>query len=130
MIRRPPRSTLFPYTTLFRSIDATREDRRTARMVCSCANVQCEHIASAGLLQRALVLTMSPPRRPYRSESRSTVKTSEEERWHMRKAIHLMIAAAVAGLAAACGEGTAPASGQADVLAAQADQLGAMVDTH
>src|SRR2546430_16823830 len=75
-------------------------------MVCSCANVQCEHIASAGLLQRALVLTMSPPRRPYRSESRSTVKTSEEERWHMRKAIHLMIAAAVAGLAAACGEGT------------------------
>src|SRR2546428_6086782 len=96
-------------------------------MVCSCANVQCEHIASAGLLQRALVLTMSPPRRPYRSESRSTV--TEEERWHMRKAIHLMIAAAVAGLAAACGEGTAPASGQADVLAAEADQLGAMVDT-
>jgi len=40
-----------------------------------------------------------------------------------------MIAAAVAGLAAACGEGTAPASGQADVLAAEADQLGAMVDS-
>src|SRR5438046_522847 len=47
----------------------------------------------------------------------------------MRKAIHLMIAVAVAGLAAACGEGTAPASGQADVLAAEADQLGAMLDT-
>src|SRR5437879_2748286 len=47
----------------------------------------------------------------------------------MRKAIHLIMAAAVAGLAAACGEGTAPASGQADVLAAEADQLGAMVDT-
>src|SRR5437870_12610691 len=46
----------------------------------------------------------------------------------MRKAIHLVIAAAVAGLAA-CGEGTAPASGQADVLAAETDQLGAMVDT-
>src|SRR5207249_10011745 len=91
LLRRPPSSTLFPYTTLFRStlppcacraaggrvtrIDATREARRTARMVCSCANVQCEHIASVGLLQRALVLTMSPPRRPYRSESRSTVKT-------------------------------------------------------
>src|SRR3712207_8980475 len=26
MIRRPPRSTLFPYTTLFRSIDATAFD--------------------------------------------------------------------------------------------------------
>src|SRR2546430_17707151 len=25
MIRRPPRSTLFPYTTLFRSIEQTRE---------------------------------------------------------------------------------------------------------
>src|ERR1035438_3577064 len=25
MIRRPPRSTLFPYTTLFRSVDATRK---------------------------------------------------------------------------------------------------------
>src|SRR2546425_9657159 len=99
-------------------------------MVCSCANVQCEHIASAGLLQRAPGLTLSPPRRPYRSESRSTVKTSEEERWHMRKAIHFMIAAAVAGLAAARGEGTAPASGQADVLAAEADQLRAIGGTH
>src|SRR2546430_12730369 len=28
MIRRPPRSTLFPYTTLFRSRPAYREDRR------------------------------------------------------------------------------------------------------
>src|SRR2546430_17436050 len=28
MIRRPPRSTLFPYTTLFRSITASRERRR------------------------------------------------------------------------------------------------------
>src|SRR2546422_5247881 len=30
MIRRPPRSTLFPYTTLFRSRAAVREDRRGA----------------------------------------------------------------------------------------------------
>src|SRR2546429_6919207 len=28
MIRRPPRSTLFPYTTLFRSIGADAEERR------------------------------------------------------------------------------------------------------
>src|ERR1035438_7348909 len=33
MIRRPPRSTLFPYTTLFRSIDFTGTDRRTKRLV-------------------------------------------------------------------------------------------------
>src|SRR2546430_17214097 len=30
MIRRPPRSTLFPYTTLFRSGAATRSDTLTA----------------------------------------------------------------------------------------------------
>src|SRR5256885_6101571 len=31
MIRRPPRSTLFPYTTLFRSGQGTRERRRGER---------------------------------------------------------------------------------------------------
>src|SRR2546426_5100054 len=32
MIRRPPRSTLFPYTTLFRSLGTSREhDRRTGQ---------------------------------------------------------------------------------------------------
>src|SRR5437764_11043266 len=30
MIRRPPRSTLFPYTTLFRSAHPDRRDRRPA----------------------------------------------------------------------------------------------------
>src|SRR2546427_1382257 len=31
MIRRPPRSTLFPYTTLFRSASGTQDPRRRAR---------------------------------------------------------------------------------------------------
>src|SRR3712207_7100779 len=31
MIRRPPRSTLFPYTTLFRSQDQSEEAERAAR---------------------------------------------------------------------------------------------------
>src|SRR3712207_7854427 len=30
MIRRPPRSTLFPYTTLFRSVDDARQDEQAA----------------------------------------------------------------------------------------------------
>src|SRR6266403_5578969 len=34
MIRRPPRSTLFPYTTLFRSVPAPRASRRSS----SCAS--------------------------------------------------------------------------------------------
>src|SRR3712207_9392612 len=33
MIRRPPRSTLFPYTTLFRSVDQGRVDERTVLCV-------------------------------------------------------------------------------------------------
>src|SRR3712207_8913978 len=34
MIRRPPRSTLFPYTTLFRSVsDEAKRDRGTAKEV-------------------------------------------------------------------------------------------------
>src|SRR5260370_19798091 len=32
MIRRPPRSTLFPYTTLFRSRRTDRRDRRAAAL--------------------------------------------------------------------------------------------------
>ena len=31
MIRRPPRSTLFPYTTLFRSLDYAKEQFRIAK---------------------------------------------------------------------------------------------------
>ena len=48
----------------------------------------------------------------------------------MRHTIELTLAAALIGLAAvACNDGTAPASDQAQVLAAEAEQLGAMVDT-
>src|SRR6266850_3210896 len=37
MIRRPPRSTLFPYTTLFRS--PTGSSRRRTRSIQSCARI-------------------------------------------------------------------------------------------
>src|SRR6266480_3256502 len=48
----------------------------------------------------------------------------------MRYTIQLTVAAAVAGaLVLACGEGTAPSSQQAQVLAAEQEQLGAMVDS-
>src|SRR2546428_5942901 len=33
MIRRPPRSTLFPYTTLFRSLFLFRRDERAAKQI-------------------------------------------------------------------------------------------------
>src|SRR2546430_5483768 len=34
MIRRPPRSTLFPYTTLFRSFDETYADNPLVNVLC------------------------------------------------------------------------------------------------
>src|SRR3712207_6932133 len=44
MIRRPPRSTLFPYTTLFRSVSAVSSDDDPV------ANVQTEPCALADIL--------------------------------------------------------------------------------
>src|SRR5258708_18623748 len=43
MIRRPPRSTLFPYTTLFRSVTAPAVDPLSARMQPSTANGPGNH---------------------------------------------------------------------------------------
>src|SRR2546430_6902911 len=40
MIRRPPRSTLFPYTTLFRSLSGGRRGRRLADVEAAAAVLQ------------------------------------------------------------------------------------------
>src|SRR3712207_7536035 len=59
MIRRPPRSTLFPYTTLFRSLEleydprydaATHDDqRRPARMVWGGSDIQMPPLLPGGV---------------------------------------------------------------------------------
>src|SRR3712207_9359462 len=52
MIRRPPRSTLFPYTTLFRSHrDRPVERHHRARGERQEAVVEREHLAPVGLLR-------------------------------------------------------------------------------
>src|SRR5256885_6994608 len=66
MIRRPPRSTLFPYTTLFRSVEVEQDARRDALVLAneaeqdvlgadvvvaereSLAQCQLEHLLRAG----------------------------------------------------------------------------------
>src|SRR5256886_7549805 len=53
MIRRPPRSTLFPYTTLFRSLLATAFDRAgnvipTVRFIWSSNNVSVAKVDNDG----------------------------------------------------------------------------------
>src|SRR5256885_8524483 len=82
MIRRPPRSTLFPYTTLFRSLDprAGRGEhvQRAARRAAA-------HHDRASLLERrrvpAVVARRVPPHRrrldPDHSDLRSEEHTSE-----------------------------------------------------
>src|SRR3712207_8549165 len=46
MIRRPPRSTLFPYTTLFRSHAATSPTWRTGPSGCSTSTADPRHARS------------------------------------------------------------------------------------
>src|SRR3712207_8620909 len=53
MIRRPPRSTLFPYTTLFRSADSGRE----------CCPDDIPHVAIAGLVDAVALRCGEPSRR-------------------------------------------------------------------
>src|SRR3712207_7531244 len=55
MIRRPPRSTLFPYTTLFRSEWANRQDRVTVRHLLA---------HTAGLRDAFLLIELAPPAPP------------------------------------------------------------------
>src|SRR5256714_15510594 len=51
MIRRPPRSTLFPYTTLFRSVYSYHEPR-------SCSSCMCVSLVPIALLGAVLILVM------------------------------------------------------------------------
>src|SRR3712207_7744617 len=65
MIRRPPRSTLFPYTTLFRSLP--RAARRDQRGLARAARVD----VAAALAQRVRGLLQElPPRHPARLGAR------------------------------------------------------------
>src|SRR2546425_3898360 len=53
MIRRPPRSTLFPYTTLFRSPHSSPASRGTARRRSSACRTRRSRAATTGCLARA-----------------------------------------------------------------------------
>src|SRR2546430_7648836 len=72
MIRRPPRSTLFPYTTLFRSRGMTGPGAKVAAVVGLCVGVL--------LLGSAAVLFLAPRAAPILSRTfsvRSEEHTSE-----------------------------------------------------
>src|SRR3712207_8538013 len=79
MIRRPPRSTLFPYTTLFRSLDRVRQPLAGALLDDLLADVEppvvdhaelADAVGAAGLEHVDAV--DRGPRRPDRADRKST----------------------------------------------------------
>src|SRR2546429_2765899 len=77
MIRRPPRSTLFPYTTLFRSsrCDAKRTTTSLMNNPCEASDIRTEH---DGLLSSGT------------SSSNSSGKRSEEHTSELQSRLHLV----------------------------------------
>src|SRR5437016_7098719 len=65
MIRRPPRSTLFPYTTLFRSLYARSRNRGNSQMAKVVSRLQ-------RICRRFLILPISLETRPLRSEEHTS----------------------------------------------------------
>src|SRR5258708_24042451 len=75
MIRRPPRSTLFPYTTLFRSVRAVRDADDVSQWdLISFLNAQCDSLGA--VLRRPEVHFLNPFSFPiYNVGSESAVST-------------------------------------------------------
>src|SRR5256886_6035412 len=63
MIRRPPRSTLFPYTTLFRSTVAVLTPAASPSAACTVAAQEAQLIPSMGRTMRALLMEFVRRRR-------------------------------------------------------------------
>src|SRR3712207_7990489 len=81
MIRRPPRSTLFPYTTLFRSVDESPERRAVAMVEVLLQgpgreSVETEHVHHVG--GDALVDLRPDPRLVRRSEEHTSELQSRQ----------------------------------------------------
>src|SRR3712207_7437639 len=74
MMRRPPRSTLFPYTTLFRSLDKLSEDER-AEVFAAFGPEERMQVYGRGLVRRLPPMLDGDPRRVkmvYRSEEHTS----------------------------------------------------------
>src|SRR3712207_8565548 len=82
MIRRPPRSTLFPYTTLFRS--PAGRDRAAARRANSGLPRETDSASQAatGTGKAASVMWVSPRRKAYGVSANSTAQVTARSEEH------------------------------------------------
>src|SRR5437764_7913433 len=96
MVRRPPRSTLFPYTTLFRSVHRLQELAQRLGQLRRVGGQCCQlvHLAAAGVerpaaLQRRLAERLE--RRPRGLGERSEpLKRSEEHTSELQSPMYLV----------------------------------------
>src|SRR3712207_8688839 len=73
MIRRPPRSTLFPYTTLFRSAAVPRLRKQNSGSRCGCPSRSADSCASSPVtVQFADIRASGNGGRPSRSEEHTS----------------------------------------------------------
>src|SRR5689334_25220053 len=78
MIRRPPRSTLFPYTTLFRSIDRGFGNESQANAIGILAFVCADQLGLAGFgIHPGVVELQEDPLGPLRSEEHTSELQSQ-----------------------------------------------------
>src|SRR5258705_370719 len=71
MIRRPPRSTLFPYTTLFRSLGSLLVAFATPPASCTAVSSLTEEVIVALSFEPVMVTSMSWLSEPHTSELQS-----------------------------------------------------------
>src|SRR2546422_7819690 len=88
MIRRPPRSTLFPYTTLFRS-PCRRPEPATSRRSSPCSIATSKTPCSSVLRSRLHSITGPQPRRGLRFR-RTCCPRSEEHTSELQSRLHLV----------------------------------------
>src|SRR2546425_9034616 len=77
MIRRPPRSTLFPYTTLFRSLETQLGPTWPEGVELSFGQWQKLALARGFMRERPLALVLDEPTAALDAETRSEEHTSE-----------------------------------------------------
>src|SRR2546430_11836416 len=74
MIRRPPRSTLFPYTTLFRSLDAVAGGVTAEGLKTRCDPPRLGLSAPRGCLAEVVVDDRQDPRRDHQVADRKSTR--------------------------------------------------------